>query len=101
MAIAGFPNSWNKAAVLTGLTMLIGGAEASRADAAITTAQCEFSKTACLFKHSSHIAGFPKLFPVVLAKGDPPPPDKYSKKPVSPSKPTDKPTHKEHNSGDH
>src|SRR5437762_597789 len=42
-----------------------------------------------------YIAGFPKLFPVLLAKHDPPPPDPESKKPVSSTKPT-QPTHKDH-----
>ena len=37
------------------------------------------------------IAGFPQLFPVVLAANDPPKTSKKSKKTVSPSKPT-KPT---------
>jgi hypothetical protein len=43
------------------------------------------------------IAGFPKLFPFILAKDDPPKSSKDSKKTVSPSKPpkTDKKTKKD------
>lgn len=40
------------------------------------------------------IVGFPKLFPVILVKDGPPKSSKASKKPVSPSKPTDKNTDK-------
>jgi hypothetical protein len=45
----------------------------------------------------SIIAGFPKLFPLVLASNDPPKESKASKKVVSPSKPTDKKTNKNDN----
>jgi hypothetical protein len=42
------------------------------------------------------IAGFPRLFPVIPVKDDPPKRSKQTKKTVSPSKPT-KPTKKDKN----